>query len=66
MFNTPTRPLAKPPANPEVKKQLTKIAEQLTVLKLQYKMKPGDEGLKQSIKQLEDAETLVRKTLRGL
>jgi hypothetical protein len=29
-------------------------------------MKPGDEGLKQSIKQLEDAETLVRKTLRGL
>jgi hypothetical protein len=70
MFNTRAPSLPKSPAqsrsDAEVKKQLTMIAEQLTVLKLQYKMKPGDAELRQSIKQLEDAEALVRKTLRGL
>jgi hypothetical protein len=66
MFNPRTNPPAKSRTDAEIKKQLTTIAESLTVLKLQYKMKPGDAELKQSIKQLEDAEALVRKTLRGM
>jgi hypothetical protein len=59
-------PNSAPPSKAELKANLSKIAATLTVLKLQYKVRPADPELAQSIKQLEDAEELVRKTLRDL
>jgi hypothetical protein len=56
----------KAPSAAELKRNLTAIAESLTVLKLQIKMKPDDADLKKSLKELEDAEALVRRTLRSL
>jgi hypothetical protein len=50
----------------ELKRNLSTIAVSLATLKLQMRMKPNDPNLKQSLKELEDAEALVRKTLRGM
>jgi hypothetical protein len=50
----------------ELKRSLSAISVSLATLKLQMRLKPNDDQLKQSLKELEDAEALVRKTLRGL
>jgi hypothetical protein len=50
----------------ELKRSLSAISVSLATLKLQIRLKPNDPGLKQSLKELEDAEALVRKTMRGL
>jgi hypothetical protein len=54
------------PNNAEMKRSLNSIAVSLATLKLQVRLKPNDLELKKSLKELEDAEALVRKTLRGL
>jgi hypothetical protein len=50
----------------ELKRNLSTIAVSLATLKLQMRMKPNDPSLQKSLKELEDAEALVRKTLRGM
>jgi hypothetical protein len=50
----------------ELKRSLNSIAVSLATLKLQARLKPNDLELKKSLKELEDAEALVRKTLRGM
>jgi hypothetical protein len=54
------------PNNVELKRSLNNIAVSLATLKLQARLKPNDLELKKSLKELEDAEALVRKTLRGM
>jgi hypothetical protein len=54
------------PNNAELKRSLNNIAVSLATLKLQARLKPNDLELKKSLKELEDAEALVRKTLRGM
>jgi hypothetical protein len=50
----------------ELKRSLSAISVSLATLKLQMRLKPNDDQLNKSLKELEDAEALVRKTLRGL
>jgi hypothetical protein len=50
----------------ELKRSLSAISVSLATLKLQMRIKPNDDQLNKSLKELEDAEALVRKTLRGL
>jgi hypothetical protein len=50
----------------ELKRNLSAIAVSLATLKLQMRMKPNDPNLQKSLKELEEAEALVRKTLRGM
>jgi hypothetical protein len=52
--------------NAELKRTLSTIAVSLATLKLQIKLKPDDADLNKSLKELENAEALVRKTLRGM
>ncbi len=59
--------MALPPQDTaELKRSLSAISVSLATLKLQMRLKPNDDQLKKSLKELEDAEALVRKTLRGL
>jgi hypothetical protein len=50
----------------ELKRNLSAISVSLATLKLQMRLQPNDDQLKKSLKELEDAEALVRKTLRGM
>jgi hypothetical protein len=52
--------------NAELKRNLNNIAVSLATLKLQARLKPNDLELRKSLRELEDAEALVRKTLRGM
>jgi hypothetical protein len=59
-------PQSSQPNSAELKRSLSSIAVSLATLKLQVRLKPNDPDLNKSLKELEDAEALVRKTLRGL